>query len=266
MVYSRSMKRKRRERNADEDSSSKETVVDRKVLQWGSNSAVEFNMQTAALDLLHLSPATVELRFPATLDGYEELHPVDEEMMQLTKDNSAILAALEDFDDSSSSESSIGSPDDDDAPHCFQDTDDDDDDYGDDYRPSARRLSSATRNSRRASGIFTPEPFLDSAASPDPVPPSSPGVVSPFDKLSLTSPPRGPAQTNLSGDEHVFIARTLLSVAKQGLNDLPTTAGHASGNPFVLSIDGEESVEKSADHGATSVGALTVSTWQQKVQ
>jgi hypothetical protein len=89
-------------------------------------------------------------------------------MMQLTKENSAILAAWEGFDDSSS-ESSIGSNDDDES-HCFEDTDDDGD-----YRPPALRQSSA-RNLRRASGIFTPAPFLASTL-PDPMPPSSHEVM-----------------------------------------------------------------------------------------
>jgi hypothetical protein len=265
MLSSRSLKRQRRGERRDDLSD--ESIGAQKVLQWGSNSAVEFNGQTPALDLFHLSPATVELRFPAALDGYEELHPVDEEMMQLTKENSAILAAWEGFDDSSS-ESSIGSNDDDES-HCFEDTEDDED-----YRPPARRQATA-RNLRRASGIFTPAPFLAST-SPDPMPPSSHEVMSPFDKLSLTSPVKGPVQARTSFEEHAFTTVPLPLVAKRVHKEMPNTQ-HDSAIPFVLSMDEERGTKfpkqralvytnRRKAESAVSIDPFASPTWQQKVR
>jgi hypothetical protein len=150
--------------------------VEAKTVQWGINSAAEFTLDTSATDLSHLSPTTVERQFPSSFERYEEMHPVDEEMLRITKENSAILAAADEYSDDSSSESSDTSGDD---IHCFKDSDDDDE-----YLVPVRR-SSRARKDRRASRIFTREPLLE--PPPDSAALSSALGLSPIKGLSPSS-------------------------------------------------------------------------------
>lgn len=153
------------------------SAVKAKTVQWGTNAAAEFTLHNSTMDLSNLSPTTVERYFPSSFDRYEEMHPVDEEMLRMTKENSAILAALDECFDDSSSESSSGSCD---EIHCFKDVDDDDE-----YFMPVRRSSKARKN-RRSSGIFTPEPLLE--PSHDGAARSSAFGLSALNKLTLSSP------------------------------------------------------------------------------
>jgi hypothetical protein len=145
--------------------------------------------------------------FPSSESEYEALHPVDHELIRITKENSAILAA---FDDSS----------------------EDDDDEEDE--PSEERKQQIYRRKRRQSGLFTPRRSTESEEKEE----------HPDYEHNRFRPPRDNIEPSL-GDQSTFgnLSLSRLMYAMNGNSKTSARGGNGEEDEPELLQNGDEQDE-----------------------